>query len=92
MRKKETYFLKSPNLFKKKLIFFLKTKSQFCFLDSNGHFNKYSSFDYLAAFGVKKICNQQKDFFKKLKAFLESNKDWAFGHFNYDLKNEFEEW
>ena len=38
-------------------------KSRFCFLDSNNHTTKYSSFDYLAAFGVKKKCSPKKNIF-----------------------------
>jgi len=90
MRRKKTYFLKDPNLFKYKLILFLNKKHRFCFLDSNGNADNYSSFDYLGAFGVKKTCNPKKNFFKKLKTFLNTHKDWVFGHFSYDLKNDLE--
>ena len=54
MRKKKTISINSPHVFKKKILFFLKKKSRFCFLDNNNNEDKYSSFDYLAAFGVKK--------------------------------------
>lgn len=90
MRKKKTILLDSPLLFKKKIIFFLKNKSRFCFLDSNDNIDKYSSFDYLAAFGVKKKCNPKKNIFTTFKKFLDLNKDWVFGHFSYDLKNDLE--
>ena len=58
MRKKKTFILDCPSSFKKKLIFFLEKKSRFCFLDSNT--SSTSSFDYLAAFGVKKTCCPEK--------------------------------
>ncbi len=90
MRKKKTFLLNSPSLFKKKLIFFLNKKSRFCFLDSNNNTDQYSSFDYLAAFGVKKKCNPKKNIFKIFQSFLDKNKDWVFGHFSYDLKNDLE--
>lgn len=51
---------------------------------------RYSSFDYLAAFGVKKKCNPKKNIFKAFQNFLDINKDWVFGHFSYDLKNDLE--
>jgi len=90
MRKKKTISLNSPLFFKKKILFFLKKKSRFCFLDSNNNEDKYSSFDYLAAFGVKKKCNPKKNIFNNFKSFLDTNKDWVFGHFSYDLKNDIE--
>ena len=90
MRKKKTFSLNSPSLFKKKLLFFLNKKSRFCFLDTNNSTDKYSSFDYLAAFGVKKKCNPKKTIFKVFQSFLDKNKDWVFGHFSYDLKNDLE--
>ena len=45
MRKKKTFILECPTLFKKKLLFYLDKRSRFCFLDSNNNYNKYSSFD-----------------------------------------------
>tara|TARA_B100001057_G_scaffold500894_1_gene618607 strand:+ start:22220 stop:23500 length:1281 start_codon:yes stop_codon:yes gene_type:complete len=89
MRKKKTFILDCPNSFKKKLIFFLEKKSRFCFLDSNN--SSRNSFDYLAAFGVKKNCCPKKNIFKSFQKFLDDNKDWVFGHFSYDLKNEIED-
>jgi len=89
MRKKKTFILDCPSSFKKKLIFFLEKKSRFCFLDSNN--SSRSSFDYLAAFGVKKNCCPKKNIFKSFQKFLDNNKDWVFGHFSYDLKNEIED-
>ncbi len=90
MRKKKTFLLDSSSLFKKKILFYLKKKSRFCFLDSNNNKERYSSFDYLAAFGVKKKCNPKKNIFKAFQNFLDINKDWVFGHFSYDLKNDLE--
>ena len=58
-------------------------------MDSNNSFS--SSFDYLAAFGVKKNCCPKKNIFKSFQKFLDDNKDWVFGHFSYDLKNEIED-
>ena len=58
-------------------------------MDSNN--SSRSSFDYLAAFGVKKNCCPKKNIFKSFQKFLDDNKDWVFGHFSYDLKNEIED-
>jgi len=90
MRKQKTISLNCPLLFKKKMLFYLNKKSRFCFLDSNNNTDRYSSFDYLAAFGVKKKCNPKKNIFNTFKNFLDLNKDWVFGHFSYDLKNDLE--
>ena len=40
------------------------------------------------AVGASKICSPKNDSFEKLQAFYEQNKDWMFGYFSYDLKNE----
>jgi hypothetical protein len=69
MRKKKTFILDCPTLFKKKLLFYLDKRSRFCFLDSNNNYNKHSSFDYLAAFGVKKKLVQKKIFLVHLNLF-----------------------
>ena len=48
----------------------------------------YDHYDLLFAVGASKICSPKNDSFEKLKAFYEQNKDWMFGYFSYDLKNE----
>ena len=62
-----------------------KQYDYFCFLNSNG-----KSTSYLALGSQKEFCSK-KEFFVELSQFIEKNKDWVFGVFGYDLKNEIEQ-
>ncbi len=56
-------------------------------LDSNGHRDKYSSFEACLAVGkVGEIFHLDG-----LKDFIKRNPDWIFGYFSYDLKNQLED-
>ena len=48
----------------------------------------YKDYDFLCAIGAEKICVGKNKSFEKLKTFYNQNKDWMFGYFSYDLKNE----
>ena len=57
-----------------------------CFLDNHHyHFSHHSIECVLAAGSVR-----QMNTLDQLSAFVRTNNDWLFGHFNYDLKNEIE--
>lgn len=47
-------------------------------------------YDWLLAFEAKELLMSNENSFNSLKSFFESKKDWLFGHFNYDLKNQVE--
>ena len=49
---------------------------------------EYYQYEFLLGVGAHKICSSNNDSFDKLKAFYNSYKDWMFGYFSYDLKNE----
>ena len=49
---------------------------------------EYYQYEFLLGVGAHKICSSNNDSFDKLKVFHNSYKDWMFGHFSYDLKNE----
>lgn len=69
----------------------------FVFLNSN-NFNDIQSskftnnnYDFIAALGsINNIITNDTEGFSKLKTFDSNNKDWLFGYFTYDLKNEVE--
>ena len=50
----------------------------------------YLEYEFLFGVGAHKICCSENNSFGKLKAFYKQNKDWMFGYFSYDLKNETE--
>lgn len=63
-----------------------------CFLDSNQYKDNYSEFDFLLAADFQfELKSSSGDSFEKLKTFYETHKQWAFGFFSYDLKNQIED-
>ncbi len=64
--------------------------SHFQFLDSNTYPNQYSQYDWLCAFGKKDAISPLENEFNELFKFHQKNKDWLFGHLNYNLKNSLE--
>lgn len=61
-------------------------------LDSNGHTDKYSSFDALLAVdALTAITTDAHKAFEDLKNYQNQTKDWLFGYLSYDLKNDVEE-
>jgi para-aminobenzoate synthetase component 1 len=63
-----------------------------CFLDTHDYILPYHSYPCLLAAGAKKIYSSNgSDGIEGLKAFSDGEKDWLFGHFNYDVKNQIED-
>ncbi len=48
-------------------------------------------YDWLIAAGTKAVLKSNTNSFEKLKVFYDTHRDWIFGHFSYDLKNQTEE-
>jgi len=94
VRNRYIYCIKSKKEFTEKLVFWAKKYEHSCLLNSNEQNLKmpknYVEYDFLFAVGAHKICCPENNSFKKLRAFYEQNKDWMFGYFSYDLKNETE--
>ncbi|KLT65741.1 anthranilate synthase component I family protein [Pedobacter sp. BMA] len=78
--------------FKKKAIHWADQFDVCCVLDSNEYKDAYSVYDYIIAAGVQKdlTCLEGAGF-ETLKTFYETHKQWIFGFFSYDLKNELED-
>ncbi|HLG35065.1 MAG TPA: anthranilate synthase component I family protein [Bacteroidia bacterium] len=66
--------------------------NNFCLLNSNRSFypsrDKYSGYDLLAGTGSIDVLKPERDSFHSLRAFHDAHRDWLFGFFGYDLKNE----
>lgn len=82
-----------PNIeeFQNKLIAFSANQDKTCILNSN-HFpsiipgnSLHTSFNFIAAFADNE--SEKIDSFEKLS---ENKKNWLFGHFSYDTKNQIE--
>lgn len=84
--------ISETNLFKQKALQWASDFDVYCCLDSNQYEDTYSNYDCLIAIGVQQELNSGNgEAFAKLKSFYELQKDWMFGLFSYELKNELED-
>ncbi|HVD99453.1 MAG TPA: anthranilate synthase component I family protein [Cytophagaceae bacterium] len=61
------------------------------YLNPNDYRYPHKAFLHVLAFGTyKELQAQPENNFDALKKFLDQNRDWTFGYFSYDLKNEIE--
>ncbi|RIV41932.1 anthranilate synthase component I family protein [Flagellimonas pelagia] len=87
MRTHRTFQVKSISGTKNALAQWSKPFEQVVWLDSNGHRDQYSSFEACLAIGEERKCTT----FDLVSSYLDTTKDWLFGYFSYDLKNELED-
>ncbi len=95
MRKWIDFYLKNKQSFINQLIKWGDTKNPFIVLNSNKDAltvkDPYAKYDLVAAAGLYKyVSSCDKGCFEQLKKFIAENRDWIFGYFSYDLKNEIE--
>ena len=91
MRKQVSYTLKTQEGLKDALLHWSQQFDEVAWLDSNGHKNKYCSFDVILAVDaltVKKT--DAENAFNDIKEYQNETKDWLFGYLSYDLKNDIE--
>ncbi len=81
------------NQTKFKMLSWINRFSIFCFLDNHNYQLAHHEHELLVAAGsINSVEAAAGKAFEALKIFYnQNNKDWLFGHFNYDLKNEIEE-
>src|SRR5690606_16119423 len=78
--------------FKQKALQYASNFEVCCYLDSHHYEDKHSKHQCLIAFGTEKeLHSSVGDAFSSLKSFALTHKDWLFGLFTYDLKNETED-
>lgn len=89
-----THFSKeitNPETFKNQLLTWSQQFREVVFLDTNNYHQKYSSYDCVLA--VDAFTSLKTDFhnaFEEIKQYQQQTKDWLFGYFSYDLKNDTE--
>jgi len=89
-----THFSKeinNPVAFKNQLLTWSQQFREVVFLDSNNYHQNYSSYDCVLA--VDAFISLKTDFnnaFEEIKQYQQQTKDWLFGYFSYDLKNDTE--
>ena len=78
--------------FKRKALHWANQFEVCCFFDSNEYKDAYSAYDFIIAAEVthELRCNTGSAF-DELKSFYALHKQWIFGFFSYDLKNEIED-
>lgn len=91
MRKQRTYTISDPDTIKQSLLHWTRDYEKIVWLDDNGHRNDYHSYD--AVLAVSRQTDDLKDInsLQGLKNIVRDNRDWLFGYFSYDLKNELED-
>lgn len=92
MRLIKTYKPKNFEKFKQDALFWCnKNFDPVVILNSSNHKHGVKYDFMLAAGAVDYVSTKKHDGFAKLKNFSALNKQWLFGYFSYDLKNETEE-
>jgi len=87
LRKHRSFKINSLLQSKKELLQWSRKYQNVVWLDSNSHRDHYSSFEACLAVGVSQVITNVDE----LQAFMEHEKDWLFGYFSYDFKNELED-
>ncbi len=78
--------------FKRKALHWANQFEVCCFLDSNEYKDAYSVYDFIIAADVyDELHCSTGNGFDQLKTFYAKHKQWVFGYFSYDLKNEIED-
>lgn len=78
----------SPDLQSKMaLLQWSRSNREVVWLDSNRHQDPYSTFEACLAVGAQEWVNTDAE----LQTFIERRRDWLFGYFSYDFKNELED-
>jgi para-aminobenzoate synthetase component 1 len=78
--------------FKQKALHWANQFEVCCFLDSNDYKDAYSAYDFIIAADVDtELKCSTGNAFDQLKNFYTTHKQWIFGFFSYDLKNEIED-
>lgn len=78
--------------FKQKALHWANQFEVCCFLDSNDYKDAYSAYDFIIAAGADaELKCSAGNSFDQLKSFYITHKQWVFGFFSYDLKNETED-
>ncbi|MEO9513660.1 MAG: anthranilate synthase component I family protein [Flavobacteriaceae bacterium] len=92
MRRHRSFTVASPLRFKEALLAWSKKQHHIVWLDSNGHTDKYGSFDAILAISAQTDMSKNTiNTIDKMNDFIDKKKDWLFGYFTYDLKNDLED-
>lgn len=88
-RSKKTYIFHEDQL--PRLISWASSFEYFSFLNGNKYPALHGSFPEILFVGKSDALESNNDSFEKLNQFIIGRRDWQYGYFSYDLKNEIEE-
>ncbi|MDH5414989.1 MAG: anthranilate synthase component I family protein [Flavobacteriaceae bacterium] len=92
MRTIKKISIKNDPDFKSNLLAWAQQFEQIVWLDSNNYPQKYSKFQAVLAVDAHSILQSDfKNAFTKLKNYKNDLRDYIFGYFSYDLKNDIED-
>jgi len=92
LRKTTTFTVSDTADFKNKVLHWAQSFDEIVWLDSNGHEDRYGTFDALLAVdGLTSLVTDVQNAFSNLKEYQEGIHDWIFGYLSYDLKNDIEQ-
>jgi para-aminobenzoate synthetase component 1 len=92
LRTAKTFEISNPILLKKQIISWAQKYREIVFLDSNLDANDYASYNcVLAVDAFTSLKTDYHNAFEDLKQYQQMSKDWLFGYFSYDLKNDIEQ-
>ena len=81
----------NPIQFKQLILLWAQQFREVVFMDSNDYPQEYSSYDcILAVDAFTSIKTDYHNAFEDLKQYQQATKDWLFGYFSFDLKNDVE--
>ena len=89
-RNTATFGIANVTFFKRQMLNWANQFSICCFLDTHAYGGNLNAYDCLLGAGAQTVFSPTHNILGQLKEFCKTRKDWLFGHFNYDLKNEIE--
>lgn len=87
LRTHRIHRIDDPSGVKNALLEWARGRGDRIWLDSNGHHDRYSSFEACLALGQEASLGD----LESLKVRMGTEKDWWFGHFSYELKDRLED-
>lgn len=90
MNAQPSFAIKDGNAFKQKALQWANQFETVCYLDNNQYIVSHHSFECLIAVDAVKHFYFKKNAFEELKKFHVKERNWLFGFFTYELKNQIE--
>jgi len=91
LRTKTVHKIRQIGEFKDRLLQWSRRFETVVWLDSNRHDDRFGGYDaVLAVDAYSSLKTDHRQAFDKLKEYLDTINDWAFGYLSYDLKNDIE--